>query len=195
RRIYLLNYFLKTNATHSFLAIIPHHNTLAELENIQKKTPSIGIPFCPIICPICSVCKKTLTDTKNLKKQIQMAQKKLHQYKLSIRKPELIQQNTKNQRETEQYKLVCNVDGLDSFLEADDVSFLEPLQLNAFTLRYAGSKKNIQNAIKEHSTSQLTMRIYRIGLITLKNIDSSFVEKSAIGITWTLSNDIWVKQK
>jgi hypothetical protein len=196
----LTDFFETTNSIH-FLAIIPHHNTLAELENIQKSLVQ-GFPLYPIICPLCPIDDYT-TNEIQLKNYIKTQQNTLKNYTVCITKPqidELISQN-----DSPFQKVLCAIDGLPTFESSKiDIPFLpEPFTQGAFTLRYMEKKTplsskqndiNKLNEIKEYEKASLTMRIYRLGIVTLKKIDD-LQETNGIrnGISWTFSHDVWVK--
>ena len=185
------NFSETTNSIH-FLAIIPHHNTLAELENIQKSVPH-GVPLYPIVCPLCPIDDYTANEAQ-VKKYIKTQQNTLKNYTLHIAKPKIIEPQMPKNNSSFQ-KIQCTIEGLPPFESSKlDIPFLpEPFTQGAFTLRYMDTeiphtnKQNELTEIKAYKTASLTMRIYRIGIVTVKKIED------LQGFSWTFSHDVWVK--
>ncbi|OJF76104.1 MAG: hypothetical protein BKP49_08095 [Treponema sp. CETP13] len=196
-------HFFESNDYIQFLAIIPHHNTLSDLERIQQMAHHY--PLYPLITPLCSLednsCNSTPIDTTQLRKFIKEQQKTLTHCSLCIKAPEL------RQKDSNIKKIICPIQGLPTFKSdyLTEKRVPEPFTKNAFTLTYETpvSEQNshsLQESILMHKKASLTMRVYRIGIVTVKKIPNEQSNKdlrleNILGFSWTVSHDVWVKSK
>lgn len=199
----MINFFTSENSIR-FFAIIPHHNTLAELETIQKDNIQFGFPLYPLFCPLSIV--DTLTDSKahdslsdaQLKKFVKQQKSILQKCRLSLAQPK--------EKLTTIHKVLCPLQGLPKNIDQNS-QMPEPFTKNAFTLLYQDTNQNNETNftqqvdfasnidIRSYQNASLTMRIYRIGIVTVTSFDTQQAQSNSLqALQWTFSHTMWVKE-